>query len=372
MRKTLGKPPHKKHKNITEAEVEQRTRALVEYSKNITPLHDCVQLFLGRQGSVEFQLALAQFLYLVSSNAALSSVLPIVHLDFIEEFCASVETKSLTESQMHSMKKVCVELGALLEECSRENLQVQQICVAFVRHMLSRVRLTQHLNRTSPYQDPSPIPGTYNPPSGTCYYFNPTGEQLRRQPKYNMAGKEQGDNEPTDEDCEKMFPRSSKGGFGYLFLWFCGLHGHCYGFHLIKGGEGRKDPFSSLFKYLETAPDHIYYDFACQFNEYCLNREPGYFGSARFWHDLFHALNHICGSNFKSTRILGLREGVNSAIGEQGNAWLQSLKYTLTHLSQDHFMMLMQFFIHIFNKEKTATFQQKVEKILAGVSHLRD
>ena len=32
-----------------------------------------------------------------------------------------------------------------------------------------------------------------------------------------------------------------------FFLWLCPVHEHSYGSHLISGGEGRKDPFCSLF-----------------------------------------------------------------------------------------------------------------------------
>ena len=62
-----------------------------------------------------------------------------------------------------------------------------------------------------------------------------------------------------------------------MFLWFCGQHGHCYGFHLISGGEGWKDPFSSLYKYMKDMPKDVFYDFACNLSEYALNREPDFF-----------------------------------------------------------------------------------------------
>ena len=97
---------------------------------------------------------------------------------------------------------------------------------------------------------------------------------------YDIPGNHKGnfDDQPAvDAPCTKNYPGVSFGGYGYLFLWFCPVHGHSYGFHLIAGGEGRKDPFSSLFKYKPTAPDEVFYDNACQLNEYCLNREPGYF-----------------------------------------------------------------------------------------------
>ena len=89
-----------------------------------------------------------------------------------------------------------------------------------------------------------------------------------------------------------------------LFLCFCSIYGHCYGFHLIAGGEGRKHPFSSLVEYSSTAPAEFFYDFACQLSEYCLNREPQYFLNTRFWHDLFHGITHKCGKCFKSSEFV--------------------------------------------------------------------
>ena len=76
------------------------------------------------------------------------------------------------------------------------------------------------------------------------------------------------DDQPeVDEQCTKLFPSVSFGGFGYMFLWFCPIHGHTYGFHLIEGGEGQKDPFCSLVKYIEEMPEEIFYDAACIYNK---------------------------------------------------------------------------------------------------------
>ena len=96
-----------------------------------------------------------------------------------------------------------------------------------------------------------------------AYYFTETGNQIREMPAYDIPGNHRGnfDDAPTvDEPCTKNYPGVSFGGYGYVFLWFCPIHGHSYGFNLIAGGEGRKDPFSSLFKYKPTAPDEIFYD----------------------------------------------------------------------------------------------------------------
>ena len=117
-------------------------------------------------------------------------------------------------------------------------------------------------------------------------------------------------------------------------------------FSFDKREEGHKDPFSSVFKYMEKAPKHIYYDNACQLSEYCLNREPEFFKHIRFWHDLFHSIGHKCGLNFKSGRIHGLA-GINSEICEQVNSFLQCIKYTGSHLSQENFIFFVQFFLHL-------------------------
>ena len=112
-------------------------------------------------------------------------------------------------------------------------------------------------------------------------------------------------------------------------------------------------------------PEDIYYDFACQLSEYCLNREPELFKNTRFWHDLFHSIGHVCGINFKSGRVLGL-EGVNTEICEQVNSLMQCIKYTGSHLSQEHFTFFVQFFLYLMNKEKTKTFCQQAVIAVAG------
>ena len=57
-----------------------------------------------------------------------------------------------------------------------------------------------------------------------------------------------------DHKCRKIYPTVSHGGYSYIFLWFCPIHGHGYGFHLIDGAEGPKDVSSSLLKYKEDMP----------------------------------------------------------------------------------------------------------------------
>ena len=119
---------------------------------------------------------------------------------------------------------------------------------------------------------------------------------------------------------------------------------------------------ASLYKYLETPPKDVFYDFACQLSEYCLNREPDLFKKTRFWYDLFHAIGHKCGICFRSVRVCGL-EGINTEICEQVNAFPQCIKYTAAHLSQEHFTFFAVF-LYILNKEKTKTYTKQAANVM--------
>ena len=141
----------------------------------------------------------------------------------------------------------------------------------------------------------------------------------------------------------------------------CPVHGHCYGFHIIPGSEGRKDPFSALFKYKEEPPQHLFYDFACSFSEYALNREPDYFKKCRTWHDLFHSFNHVCGEIFKSSRIPNLT--ANTEICEQFNSYLQRLKWTCTHLGQERFCFILQYAIFKWNVKQTERIEKRNDQV---------
>ena len=97
--------------------------------------------------------------------------------------------------------------------------------------------------------------------------------------------------------------------------------------------------------------EEVFYDNACHLHEYCLNIEPDLFKNTWFWHDLVHSIVHLCGINFKSTRVQGL-DGINTEICEHVNSYLQSIKYTGAHLSQEHFVFFLQFFCIFLTKTK--------------------
>ena len=77
---------------------------------------------------------------------------------------------------------------------------------------------------------------------------------MHHLPKYNI-GKVTNEN---SSSCTKRYYEASKGGTTYLFAWFCALHGHCYGFHIIKESEGQRDTFAAAFSYMNKCPDVIF------------------------------------------------------------------------------------------------------------------
>ena len=205
-----------------------------------------------------------------------------------------------------------------------------------------------------------PIEGSYNPPKhGVAYYFTSHGCKLREVRSFPID-KESSKNfdDVPDVSCMKKFPQVSKKGTSYLFLWFCPLHGHCYGYHLIPGSEGRKDAAKSLYSYMENPPEVVFYDFACSLSEYAKNRESGYFQNTRFYHDYFHGYTHKCTSAFRQDTLAGFKP-VNSSICEQFNSFLQCIKTSAKLMNQTHFTFYLQFMIDQWNEKKRHTFLMK-------------
>lgn len=361
------KKPFKADEVLQANEEEFRNAHLLEFVNSMAEdaLTDVMYAFVTKSQHEEVITSLAKLMYMLSGDAAMSSVLPFAGHPTLHNCIRDVRAGQLAQKNAEEMRTYCVEIVDLLQ------VSVKHECInmitCFLEYLMLRIELVHSTNRATPQA--TEIPDTYNPASGTCYYFTESGNAVRRMPTYQVSrsGRRRNyDDEPeVDDPCTKMYPSVSFGGFGYMFLWFCPIHGHAYGFHLIAGGEGRKDPFSSLYKYMDTPPEHIFYDFACQLQEYCLNREPELFKNTRFWHDLFHSITHLCGPNFKSGRVTGL-EGINSEICEQVNAFLQCIKYTASHLSQQHFVFFVQFFLYLLNKDKTKKFEQQAAVAVAG------
>ena len=328
------------------------------------PFLTVLQGFIDKRFPEPFLQTFARLLFLLSGDAAVVTVVPFDSHSLIDDISNSLlrEEDDNCKKWIDQLTKYSTEIAELFS-LARQFGHVKVIC-DFALYLVRYVVKT-HQDDCEP-QPADPIPGTYNPESGVAYYFTEHGNQLRKLPKYDIKTKKKKgkgmnvDDLPIVEDCcNKLYPRVSYRGHGYIYMWFCPIHGHSYGLHLIDGAEGRKDGFCSLWKYITSPPKEVFYDFACSLSEYMLNREPKFFCCTRVWHDLFHGVAHVCGANFKSGRVVGL-EGANTEICEQVNGYLQCIKYTASHLTQKHFMFFLQYMLYLWNKDKTKKFSKQV------------
>ena len=362
-KKFLKKLKADKQRSVEEEEMMLESLLQTIRNMNHPALTQAIEYFFNRNTSDKMRLAMAKVLIMLSGDAPMLSVFPFRSHPILRDIINSLVSGNGYGNRFPELKKYCCETSALLSASVAENCI--NVTVSLILYLIQRIEFL-HLSRNRPTPEVDELENSYDPRKGIAYYFTANGNQLRKMPKYQQAGHRNFDDPPeVDLGCTKNFPGVSYGGFGYIFLWFCPIHGHSYGFHLIAGGEGRKDPFSSLYKYKPDAPEEVFYDNACQLHEYCLNREPKFFMNTRFWHDLFHSIGHVCGCNYKSRRVVGL-EAMNTEICEQVNSFLQCIKYTGSHLSQEHFCFFMQFFLYLLNKEKTAKLQKLTTVAVAG------
>ena len=196
---------------------------------------------------------------------------------------------------------------------------------------------------------------------GRAYYFTDHGCQIRKVREFSTDRDREKDvnfDDTLRNLCSKKFPQVSKRGVSYLFMWFCFHHNHCYGFYVIPGTEGRKDPAASLYTYIEKAPDVIMYDFCCCLPEYVHNRGKGFFKNTKFFHDVFHSYTHKCTPAFRCNKLIDF-DGVNSSICEQFNSFVQNIKTSAKLILQMHFTFHIQFFIYIWNSQKNKSYNKK-------------
>lgn len=348
--------------------VEERaiTAEVVRDISRDEPLKQFLEPILFETGPDDFLQLQAEFVHSLAGNEYMGSVIPVRSFHLLEEIMSKIQNNEDCVQLLGNMRKYNCHISDLF--WLGFDYGKSELIINFLQYLMERIKAIH-------VPDPNPteieeIFNSYDPRTGTAYYFTESGNQIRKMPTYQAdleknKNKKNNGTATSDGECRKKYPLVSFGGYSYMFLWFCPLHGHTYGFHLIDGAEGRKDPFCSILKYLEKMPEELYYDFACQLSDYCLNREPDLFKNTRFWHDLFHAIGHICGINFKSTKVEGL-QGVNSEICEQVNSYLQCIKYTGSHLSQEHFVFFMQFFLYLLNEEKTQRHREIAKIAIAG------
>lgn len=328
-------------------------------------VNDFISCFIDQQFSQDLMKASASFLILLLKDASVSSVIYYRKIADIRHVLDNIlNTEDLSCIDM--IIDIKPSMRSLLIGCVQYDDALYCDCIVNFFIYLCDFVTDVHLNDTE--SDPiNPIPHNYNPESGVAYYFTEHGNAIRSLPKYAKDKQDKDDDQTTfnptknvrGESCTKNYTKTSKQGWSHLFLFCCPIHGHCYGYHIINGSEGRKDPFSAMYKYMEEAPEEVYYDFSCSLSEYSLNREPRFFRNSRFWVDIFHSFSHQCGQNHKCLDVPNLYHS-NTSFCEQFNAHLKNIKYIATHFTKSHFCFFVQLLIQRWNEQKTTLFSSKL------------
>ena len=306
--------------------------------------------------------ACISFFGILSTAAPLRTIIPTLMQETLVSFIQ--HTNSL-DDVITTSQQLCPEIGRFITVfCIANGEQLEVDAANLIIYILEKIR-SIHVYDVTP-MEASPIPGSYNPAKfGRAYYFRPDGLQIRQFRQFNIDARNLSNDDHSDDQCTKRYPMVKKNSTTFLFLWFCPIHGHCYGFHIVNGSEGRKDPACSLYNYLENPPRVVYYDFACGLDEYFCNRESGYIKDTRFYHDIFHSYGHKCGNAYKSQSLTGMK-GYNSSIMEQFNNFAQCIKGSARQMSQVHFVFYVQYMINIWNQKKLLSFRKKLKIGLEG------
>jgi hypothetical protein len=208
-----------------------------------------------------------------------------------------------------------------------------------------------------PRPEPTAITSARPDPSltGIRYCLTEHGCSFRESWPLSEAGIARlGQKELGCDGCTKLRPiyvgHRQRTGF---WITVCMIHERVIGFHLISQGEGRRDAIIPIYRFKETAPSAMWYDFGCGVEESCLNWLPEYFIETQVFHDTFHGTSHKCCERFSSYR-LPMFTSLNTSLMEQLNSFLQPLRGLLkaqtTKLST--MMFWMEVFVSEWNRRK--------------------
>ena len=122
--------------------------------------------------------------------------------------------------KLQEMKLYCIEFAQMIS--FSQHHQCTALTVNFAKCIIEKINEVHQNNHPAP--NVACIPNTYNPSTGTAYYFTQSGKQLREMPKYQVCEGDKrhnacyDDRPEVDGPCNKLFPKVSRGGYGYMFL----------------------------------------------------------------------------------------------------------------------------------------------------------
>ena len=153
---------------------------------------------------------------MLSGDAAMSTLLPFKCHDLLLSICNEAMMGIFDNNKIQEMKLYCIEFAQLIS--FSQNHQCTAFAVNFARCLIDKIREVHGNNQ--PVPNVACIPNSYNPSTGTAYYFTESGEQLREMPKYEVfEGNKRynacyDDRPEVDGPCNKLLPKVSRVGTG--------------------------------------------------------------------------------------------------------------------------------------------------------------
>ncbi|MCG8623116.1 MAG: hypothetical protein MJE68_14120, partial [Proteobacteria bacterium] len=144
---------------------------------------------------------------LLVGDAPISAVVPFRFHKHIITTCTAIRNEEPFHNKLDEMNAYGMEISRALLKSTEYGCALE--CVDFIEYLVHTVTETHGIDHKT--QEPCAIPNSYDPESGTAYYFTPHGNQIRRQPKYTIDQKHVNydDLPDVDEMCQKKYPKVS-------------------------------------------------------------------------------------------------------------------------------------------------------------------
>ena len=177
---------------LTPLEANERSIQLLEQVSNEPPLKDFLRQFFFPSVDNEIIEVQAQVLFQLSGEYQIESVLPQRAFDLIGTICDKVEKNEECGKDLLQMRRYNTQISDLFA------LSIKSLSTAvlppFFRYLTEKVKSIHYGDlQPTPVEE---IEGTYDPHTGTAYYFTASGNQLRKMPQYEKNLKDNKNREP--------------------------------------------------------------------------------------------------------------------------------------------------------------------------------
>ena len=141
-------------------------------------------LFRDQEGP-EILYYMARILYMLSGDAAMDAVVPFVCHNLLKTCIRDVHQNTVDVQSMEKLKHDGgIYINKSLELCIKHGCI--PLVTEFWEYLQKKVEQI-HKDNNRPAPPVARIPNTYDPSSGSAYYFSEHGEQIRKMPEYQVG-----------------------------------------------------------------------------------------------------------------------------------------------------------------------------------------